>query len=209
MSLKVLKRPQRVLWASAAKVLCQCLAVALKRKPRQDDEGVQRPAERLGRHDEADRQDPKGDPVVAPPEPDLYDRVARVLVDGGIIHDHQNVTTHSRGVQCSLLVEEALHELGAREPVEEEPVVPVLLDDGDVVGLGPPAAADDEVGPARTRKERRLSEKVAAHVTLASLPGPRDHQDHGPPLVQRPQIASPSREHSLSLFDAPVYISLP
>ena len=209
MSLQILKRPQCVLWASAAKVLCQRLAVALKRKPRQDDEGVERPPERLGRHDEADRENPQGDPVVAPPEPDLYDRIARVLVDGSIVHYHEDITTCSRGVQCSLLVEEPLHEVGAREPVEEEPLVPVLLDDGDVVGLGPPAAADDEVRPARTRKESRFAEKVAAHEALASLAGPRDHQDHGPPLVERPQVPSPGREHSLSLFDAPVYISLP
>ena len=209
MRFKIFERPQRVLWRAAAKVLCQRLAVALQRKPRKDDEGVERPAERLGGHDETDGKDPQGDPVVAPPEPDLYDRIARVLVDGGVVHDDENVTTCSRGVQCSLLVEEPLHELGPGEPVEEEPLVPVLLDDGNVVGLGPPAAADDEVGATRIRKESRLAEKVAAHVALASLAGPRDHQDHGPPLVERPQVPSPSREHSVSLFDAPVYISLP
>ena len=205
MSLQILKRPQCVLWASAAKVLCQRLAVALKRKPRQDDEGVERPPERLGRHDEADREDPQGDPVVAPPEPDLYDRIARVLVDGSIVHYHEDITTCSRGVQCSLLVEEPLHEVGAREPVEEEPLVPVLLDDGDVVGLGPPAAADDQVRPDVRLQRGCLSEKVAAHVTLASLPGARDHEDHRSPLHERGQSAVPPREH---LFEDPVYISL-
>ena len=179
MSLKILKRPQCVLWASAAKVLCQRLAVALQRKPRKDNERVERPAERLGGHDETDGKDPQGDPVVAPPEPDLYDRVARLLVDGSIVHYHEDITTCSRGVQCSLLVEEPLHELGAREPVEEEPLVPVLLDDGHVVGLGAAAAADDQVRPRPRREARRLLQQTRAQHTLARLPRAAQHQVAG------------------------------
>ena len=209
MRFKILQCPQSVLWCSPAKVFRKSLAVALQRKARQDDEAVQRPPERLGRHDETDGQDPQGDPVVAPPEADLDDRVPRVLVHRRVVHDDQDVATCSRGVQCSLLVEELLHERRPREPVKEEPVVPVLADDGDVVGLGPPAAADDEVRPARIRKVRGFPEQVGAHVTLPSFPGSRDHQHHGSPLVQGLQVASPSREHSVSLFDTPVYISLP
>ena len=209
MRFKILQCPQCVLGCATTKVLCQRLAVALKRKPREDDEAVERAPERLGRHDKADGKDPQGDPVVAPPEAHLDDCVPGVLVHGCVIHDDQDVATCSRGVQCSLLVEELLHECRPREPVEQEPVVPVLADDGDVVGLGPPAAADDEVGPARTRKASRLSEKMGTHEALPSFPGPRDHQHHGPPLVQGLEVSSPSREHSLSLFDGPVYISLP
>ena len=209
MRFKILKCPQCVLRCSPAEVFRKSLPVALQWKARQDDEAVQRPPERLGRHDEADGQDPQGDPVVAPPEADLDDRVPRVLVDRCVVHDDQDVATCSRGVQCSLLVEELLHERRAREPVEQEPVVPVLADDGDVVGLGPPAAADDEVGPARIRKVRGFPEQVGAHVALPSFPGSRDHQHHGSPLVQGLQVASPSREHSVSLFDTPVYVSLP
>ena len=209
MSLEILKRPKRMLWTTAAKVLCQRLAVACQRKARKDDERVKRAAEGLGGHDETDGQDPKGDPIVATPEPDLYDCIAGILVDGGVVHDDEDVATCSRGVQCSLLVEEVLHELCPREPVEQEPLVPVFADDRDVVGLGPPAATDDEVGSTRTRKASRLAEKVAAHVALPSFPGSRDHHHHGAALVERPQVPSPSREHSPSLFDTPVYISLP
>ena len=205
MRFKILQCPQCVLWRAAAKVLGQRLAIALKRKPRKDDETVKRTAERLGGHDETDGKDPKGDPIVAPPETDLYDCVARILVDGGVVHDNEDVTTASRGVQCTLLVEQVLHELGPRKPVEQEPVVPVLADDGDVVGLGPPAAADDEVGPARTRKASRLSEKMGTHEALPSFPGPRDHEDHRPPLHEGSQSPVPPRQH---LFDDPVYISL-
>ena len=205
MRLQVLQCPQGVL-RGVAKVLRKRLAVACQGKSREDDQAVQRAPERLRRHDKADREDPQGDPVVAPPEPHLDDRVARVLVDGGVVHDYKNVTTITRGVQCALLVEELLHELGPREPVKEEPLVPVLPDDRDVVGLGPPAAADDEVGPVRLRKPRCLPKKVAAHVALPSLSGPGDHHHHGPALEQGCQVASPSREH---LYDDSVYISLP
>ena len=209
MRFKILQCPQCVLGCATTKVLCQRLAVALKRKPREDDEAVERAPERLGRHDKADGKDPQGDPVVAPPEAHLDDCVPGVLVHGCVIHDDQDVATCSRGVQCSLLVEELLHECRPREPVKEEPVVPVLPDYGYILSLGPPAATDDEVGPTRTRKASRLAEKVAAHVTLPSFASPRYHHDHRPALVEGSKVPSPSREHSVSLFDGPVYISLP
>ena len=206
MNPKVLKCPKGVFRRAATEVLRQCLAVRRKRKPRQDDERVQGPPERLGRHDEGDRQDPQRDPVVAPPEPDLDDSVSSVLVDRGVVHDDKNLPTLSVGVQCSLLVEQLLHELGPREPVKEEPVVPVLPDDGDVVRLGPPAAADDQVRPDIRSQRGCLSEKVAAHVALPSFPGSRDHEDHRSPLHERGQSPVPPRQHDL--FDDPVYISL-
>ncbi len=205
MNPKVLKCPKGVFRRAAAEVLRQCLAIRGKRKPRQDDEGVQGPPERLGGHHKGDRQDPQGDPVVAPPKAHLDDSVSSVLVHGGIVHDDKDIATLSVGVQCSLLVEQLLHELGPREPVKKEPVVPVLPDDGDVVGLGPPTAADDEVRPNLRLQRGCLPEKVAAHVALPSLAGSRDHEDHRSPLHERGQSAVPPREH---LFDDPVYISL-
>ena len=206
MSLKVLECPKCVLWCGSAEVLRERFAVRRKRKPRKDDQAVKRPAQRLRRHHEGDRQDPQADPVVATPEADLDDSVPGLFVNGGVVHDDKDVATLSRGTQCTLLVEEPLHEVGPGEPVEQEPVVPVPADDGDVVGLGPPAAADDEVGTGVRRQSGCLLQKVAAHEGLARLPSPRNHHHHRPALHKGGKPAVPSRKH---LEVDLVYISLP
>ena len=205
MNFQIFKCPQCVFRCAAAEIVREGLAVRRKRQARENDQAVQGAPKRLGRHDKGDGQDPQGDPVVPPPEAHLDDSVSSVLVHRCVVHDDENRATLSRGVQCTLLVEESLHERRAREPVKEEPVVPVLPDDGDVVRLGPPAAADDEVGAGVRPQRCCLPEKVCAHVALPSFPGPRDHEDHRPPLHEGSQSPVPPRQH---LFDDPVYISL-
>ena len=141
--LQVIQRPQRVLWRTAAEVFREALAIAREGEAAHDEEGVEAATQTLGAHHEGDREDPQGHVVVSAPVPDLGDGVFHVLVDGRVVHDDKDVPFLPGVVQDALLVEEGVHELGPGQPVEDEPLVPVLTDDGHVVRLGPPGAADD------------------------------------------------------------------
>ena len=143
MRFQIVQRPQRVLRGATAEVFRQALSIARERQAAHDKEGVEGTPETLGAHDEADGQDPEGDVVVPPAVPHLGDGVADVLVDRRVVHDDKDVPFVPGVVEGALLVEEGVHELWTGQPVEEEARVPVLTDDGHVVCLGPPGAADD------------------------------------------------------------------
>ena len=143
MGLEVIQGPQSMFWAAAAEVFRETFPVRGEREPTHDEEGVEAAPETLGAHHEGDGEDPHGDVVVPPAVPHLGDGVPDVLVDGRIVHNNQDISFVPGVVDDTLLVEEGVHELGTRQPVEDEARVPVLTDDGHVVRLGSPGAADD------------------------------------------------------------------
>ena len=141
--LEVVQGPQGVFRGAPAEVFRETFPVRGEREPAHDEEGVEAAPETLGAHHEGDGEDPYAHVVVPPAVPHLGDGVADVLVDGSIVHDDKDVPFVPGVVQGALLVEEGVHELRTGQPVEEEARVPVLTDDGHVVRLGPPGAADD------------------------------------------------------------------